>query len=264
MGNKTDVSFERVQKFISARIYARATLLGLNEAEVDSVGRESLLDLGFFDSLSFLELLSEIENEFAIEIDLSEYDPAYFVTLNGLASIATESQTTLVNFEKNDTGIEIGEFRYESLTPEHRKWNDLAKLFRAMYSHLLEKDLKIPLAENGEKVWLSSIEHSIEKTNKVIGCLRNDRLVGYAHGTIKLLPVYLEGNAVGFFSGLYVEPEQRKNGIAEKLSEILEEWFKYRRVDSIELQVLTENELAITFLGSIGFKKELLQMRKKL
>ena len=262
MSNKTDITFEQVQSFILKKVSERAKLLGLEVDGANIGGEESMLDSGFFDSLSFLDLLGEIENEYDVEIDLSEHEPAYFMTANGFASITIGSVAD--SFEENEGAekTENSELQYEDITPEHPQWNDVAKLFHAMYSYFLDKNLKIPLAKNGEEIWLKSLKNNIGRTNRIFGCLDGEILIGYVHGTIKILPAFLEGNTVGFINGIYINTEYRKKGIADELYKMVEEWFQTRNVDSVELQVLDDNEAAIAFWHKTGFEYELLQMRK--
>ncbi len=41
------------------------------------------LEMGLMDSLGFVNLLTDIEEEFSIELDFSDYDPDEFGTVNG-------------------------------------------------------------------------------------------------------------------------------------------------------------------------------------
>ena len=53
-------------------------------------------------------------------------------------------------------------------------------------------------------------------------------------------------------------------GVGRAMWSELEQWFRSKSVDSLELQVLCGNEPAVAALRAIGFQAELLQMRKRL
>ena len=46
----------------------------------------NLIQEGVLDSLGFINLLMNLENEFDLDIDFSELDPAEFTTIRGLLS----------------------------------------------------------------------------------------------------------------------------------------------------------------------------------
>lgn len=58
--------------------------LGLSENDVDY--DQSLLSQGILDSMSFLEFTVELESQFDVEFDFSEYDPSEFTSINNIVS----------------------------------------------------------------------------------------------------------------------------------------------------------------------------------
>lgn len=52
----------------------------------------SFVDSSLLDSFDFITLLANIEEHFGCSLDLSEYDPEFFTTGNGLATIAEEAR----------------------------------------------------------------------------------------------------------------------------------------------------------------------------
>ncbi len=69
------------QKLLSL-IEPKADALGLKVTEIDL--DDNLVELGIFDSVSFLEFISSLETECDIEIDFSELDPSEFSSIGGL------------------------------------------------------------------------------------------------------------------------------------------------------------------------------------
>lgn len=47
---------------------------------------DNLLELGWIDSMGFLELIAAIETQFDLNVDFSDIDPSEFTTLNGLVA----------------------------------------------------------------------------------------------------------------------------------------------------------------------------------
>lgn len=143
----------------------------------------------------------------------------------------------------------------------------LEGLFILMYNYMNDKGLHHRLTNGGEKYWIESVEKTLNKLGILCIALEDgsdERVVGFAHGTLKLLPSYLGGSKVGTITHVYVLPEFRRYGLGRRLVEELELWLFACGVESIELQVLHLNELGILFWREMGYNLELYQMRKKM
>lgn len=145
---------------------------------------------------------------------------------------------------------------------DHPYWNEVAELFTRMYARMDEMGLMLPLAEGGAEKWIKMARNTSGKYGIVV--LAKDGLlnVGFAHGVIKFLPDYLGGFAIGSITHVFVDEKARKMGIGRKLTEGLENWFRMKKVHSIELQVITGNPVAQEFWKALGYEEELLQYRK--
>lgn len=70
---------------ISGRFGDRTVESLSDDMDIDLVGS------GIISSLDFIELISDIEQKYNIEIDFEKYDPSEFTTLSGLIMMATKS-----------------------------------------------------------------------------------------------------------------------------------------------------------------------------
>ena len=146
--------------------------------------------------------------------------------------------------------------------PDDPDWNVVGELFTLMYGRMGEMGLMLPLSESGTEKWLKTTRNTSGKYGLVVLAKDEGKAVGFAHGLIKFLPDYLGGFAVGSITHVYVDDDARRLGIGKALVNILEDWFRMKKVHSIELQVISGNPTAKKFWKNLGYKEELLQYRK--
>lgn len=157
----------------------------------------------------------------------------------------------------------MDEITFLSLTEDSREeWVQVESLFREMYLMMRELGLMLPLESGGASKWLSAARNTAGKFGKVIVAKHENRVIGFAHGMIKFLPDYLGGQPVGFITHVFVEKNFRDRNVGAKLVSVLEEYFRLKRVHSIELQVISGNPDAMAFWKNLGFTEELRQFRK--
>ncbi|MCU0370801.1 MAG: GNAT family N-acetyltransferase [Bacteroidales bacterium] len=157
----------------------------------------------------------------------------------------------------------MGNIEYIQLDSDyHLGWYDVAELFTRMYASMDEMGLMLPLDEGGTAKWLKSAQNTSGKFGVVILATDGGQAIGFAHGMLKFLPDYLGGHAVGTITHLFVEEDERRSGVGRQLVHELEEWFRQKKVQSVELQVITGNAVAQEFWTDLGYKPELLQFRK--
>jgi ribosomal protein S18 acetylase RimI-like enzyme len=135
-------------------------------------------------------------------------------------------------------------------------------LFREMYEFQEAHGLLLGLAPDGPAKWLQGVVKGLGRFGCLVGASDGDRLVGFAHGSLQVLPDYLGGGLGGFISHLFVRPEVRGSALGQKLAERALLWLQEKGVSSVELQVLVRNERAIRFWEKLGFVPELFQLRK--
>ena len=74
-----------IKKKILNILKPRIELLGLLAEDVDE--HESLTQSGIMDSFSFLEFVTDLEQEFNIEFDFAKLDPSEFSSISALCNI---------------------------------------------------------------------------------------------------------------------------------------------------------------------------------
>ena len=150
----------------------------------------------------------------------------------------------------------------EILAKDDPAFEKLESLFSDMYIYMSGSGLNIDLAEDGAATWLKGVVQGLGRfgTLQVAGI--QEKIIGFAHGSIRLTPDYLGSKKVGVITHIYVDREHRGEGVGEKLVKELEKWFKTKEVHSVELQVLAGNKTGIAFWEKLGYPLELNQHRK--
>jgi GNAT superfamily N-acetyltransferase len=141
-------------------------------------------------------------------------------------------------------------------------WEAVGELFSQMYSRMDQMGLMLPLAPGGSEKWLKTTRNTNGRFGLVILANKGDKAIGFAHGLIKYLPDYLGGYAVGSITHVYVDDDHTRSGAGKTMVNILEEWFRTKKVHSVELQVITGNPAAKEFWKKLGYVEELQQYRK--
>jgi ribosomal protein S18 acetylase RimI-like enzyme len=140
--------------------------------------------------------------------------------------------------------------------------SEVEKLLKKMYSEMSSNGLMLQLTEGGAGLWVNSIEKTLGRLSWLLISREGEQVTGFAHGALRFLPDYLGGHLTGNITHIYVIPEARGTGTAKKLLQELEDWFIEKRVHSVDLQVIPENEAARRFWAGAGYPIELIQHRK--
>ena len=145
---------------------------------------------------------------------------------------------------------------------DDRTLNHVASLFSEMYQYMEEHGLMINLTDDGPDKWINSLKRTLNRFSILVVAEDGGQPVGFAVGALSVTPDYLGNRKVGVVTHIFVRPEFREQKIATELLSKLEQWFKEKKVHSIELQVLAENDDAIDFWKRMGYENELYQFRK--
>jgi ribosomal protein S18 acetylase RimI-like enzyme len=150
-------------------------------------------------------------------------------------------------------------------SPDEAMLDAVESLLRRLYDFMEAGGLMLPLAPDGSGKWRHGVAAGLGRFGTlVVARDKSDgRIVGFVQGSLRRVPDYLGNKWTGFIPHVFVLPEYRGTGCGARMVEAALEWFGRHRVDSVELQVLVENESAIRFWKGHGFAPELLQMRRK-
>lgn len=136
-------------------------------------------------------------------------------------------------------------------------------LFTAMYKEEAGYGSRATLAPEGAAIWLRGATAGLERFGRLCVAEMDGNVIGFAHGTIRLLPDYIGGGAVGSVTHVYVDPKVRRSGAARLLLASLEDWFRSKSVSRIELTVVPGNDAGRAFWAACGYEIALLQLYKK-
>jgi GNAT superfamily N-acetyltransferase len=140
----------------------------------------------------------------------------------------------------------------------------LEKLFLQFYRGMEEQGILIKMIQDGEKIWMKALKQRIGGVSVMFVAEKNEEIIGFSTGLIKILPLFLGACKVGYVDAIFLLPQYRKTGVSVHLYNVLEEWFISKKVESIELQVLPNNFSGYKFWNKMGYYNELIQMRKKI
>jgi GNAT superfamily N-acetyltransferase len=156
----------------------------------------------------------------------------------------------------------MDDFQIELLSANSPALNEVERLLSDMYAYMGSSGLLLQLAPNGVQKLRRSIESSLGRTGVLAVARNGQSVVGFMHGMLRLTPDYLGGAMVGLINHTYVQEQFRGLRLGARLFVAVEAWLLGKGAVSLELQVLTGNDLAIEFWEARGFRRELLQMRK--
>ena len=145
--------------------------------------------------------------------------------------------------------------------PDAAVLDQVERQFVAMYEYMNAHGLLLRLAPQGEKRWRRSIERALGRFSVLAVASSGDTVAGFAHGAIAMVPDYLGGGVVAQVNHVFVEERFRGLKLTTRLIDVLTEWFLEKNAQSIELQVLHDNEHAIEVWEHLGFRRELHQLR---
>lgn len=252
---------QQVRDFLILKTGAR-----ISAPEEDCV----IVGAGLVDSFGLVTLLAEVEARFGVFPDLMKHDPRDYSTVQGLTRIVLQSLGLTAPAAATKSSVApaaalVGASnRIERLSAAHPLWPVLPGLFKEMFTHFTTTGVQLPLVNNGEHLWLKSIEGQPEKAFFIAGAIQDMELQGFISARMKILPGFLGGGWVGEVTHLFVRPAARRHGLATGLVGSAIQWFRECGATSVELQVLSPNAAAQAFWQHQGFAPELIQFRRHL
>lgn len=89
----------------------------------------------------------------------------------------------------------------------------------------------------------------------------NGELVGSGYARIYGAEPYLKHRQYAYIGFIYVEPEHRGKGIADKILNTLKAWASLQDITEVRLEVYKANDNAIRAYEKAGFQQHMLVMR---
>ena len=121
------------------------------------------------------------------------------------------------------------------------------------------------LVKNAGEMWLKYFErHVRSRTRKAIVAERNGEIVGYLIGELQKRPPIFETPRQAYIDNIGVLERERNKGIGSLMLEAFAEWAKEKKMPSIILNVVVENNPAIRLYEKHGYKTTILTQRKLL
>lgn len=124
-----------------------------------------------------------------------------------------------------------------------------------------EHGYNFPKLENVGQLWLESFQRTLGRYSIIFVAEIEGKVVGFMLGRVKRVPPYMGGMLVGEVSDMWIEPEARRLGIGEKLSELTIDWLREQKVHSVEARILEVNLPSTKLYTKMGFQPELRQYR---
>jgi L-amino acid N-acyltransferase YncA len=75
-------------------------------------------------------------------------------------------------------------------------------------------------------------------------------------------PALIEPMMSGFLEDIYVDPKQRRRGIAKELVEHALEWFRARKIQHVEAAIWARNEASLRLAQGLGFQTARIHVRR--
>ena len=89
-----------------------------------------------------------------------------------------------------------------------------------------------------------------------------EEVVGSGYAKIKKSKAYVLPEIHAYLGFMFVKPEHRGKGINQGLTEALIDWAKSRNLKEVRLDVYADNPSAIRAYDKVGFKKNMVEMRR--
>lgn len=140
----------------------------------------------------------------------------------------------------------------------------IARLWQMLTEHHVALDPRLPGATGGapERYARRMIERRSDPATMALVAEVGGEVVAYVLGAvIDLHPDLFEAADVGFIADIFVDPALRGRGLARELVATINQWFRQRGVQQVELQVAARNPEGIRFWEAAGGEPIMIRMR---
>jgi ribosomal protein S18 acetylase RimI-like enzyme len=131
----------------------------------------------------------------------------------------------------------------------------IVQLWGEMMDHHARNDPRIRLAEGALAAYRAYLGYHLLHSESCVRVAESfDGINGYCLLTIcQNLPMFLPAR-YGYLSDLVVMQGRRREGTGRRLVQEALQWLRQRRIDSIQLQHYSFNEVGRSFWKAMGFK----------
>lgn len=137
---------------------------------------------------------------------------------------------------------------------------DLETSWNQLYAQQVQEGLRASIPADGFRLWSDSFSSVLGRFACLFVAERDGILVGFAAGRLRSLLPHFGGTPAGYISEVFVQPDQRGQGIGAALLETAGDWFRKEGVQRLELNVVANNVRALSFYRKMGWTAELIQM----
>lgn len=156
----------------------------------------------------------------------------------------------------------MNEIEVFPIQPGDHRLIQVAELFRQLYVSEAAFGVSLPLVPDGEKFWLKSIESKLGKFAQIVVAADEEKIAGFSYGSIKITPPYFGSKVVGYWEAMILLPEYRGRGLGDRMTRMLEDWYRSRNAVIFEGERLIANKMAAGNFERLGYKEELVKYRK--
>lgn len=140
----------------------------------------------------------------------------------------------------------------------------VARLWQMLTDHHVALDPRLPGAADGaaERYAARLIERRSDPATMALVAEVAGEVVGYVLGAvIDLHPDLFQPVDAGFIADIFVDPAYRGRGLARELVATLNDWFRGRGVQQVELQVAARNPDGRRFWEAVGAEPVMIRLR---
>jgi len=121
------------------------------------------------------------------------------------------------------------------------------------------------MSKHARKRFVEFAKKKIEnRDSRLLVAIVDDKTVGYILGWVKERPPVFKLKKVGYISDCFVIKKFRRKGIGEKLTQRMLTWFGTKKLNHVELVVISRNKLGLTAWKNLGFEEYRKIMRRKI
>lgn len=139
----------------------------------------------------------------------------------------------------------------------------LQDMFKALIKHESRVDPLIKLNRSSLSKAKGYYRKALRKSNSIILIAENENVpVGFIYGWIERTPDIFKLKKRGYICDAFVKKNFRERGIGTVLTKEILRFFKSKKVSWVKLTVYSKNINSVNVWRSLGFKDNMIEMKK--